>query len=160
MYMCHRINKIRRENFCKHGSHGRRARSVVHFSISFAVLAKIDHELFVLFVFTKVPAKTKVRLRVLHHLKVIVFSFSFRGTNSLLVDAVLPWVFPRPQNWFQTLLNSRALEFWFKENFRVSRQTFDHICHLVGPNLERQNTRFREAIPLQLPSVLQLVYGD
>ena len=76
MYMCHRINKIRRENFCKHGSHGRRARSVVHFSISFAVLAKIDHELFVLFVFTKVPAKTK-SVACFARLKVIVFSFSF-----------------------------------------------------------------------------------
>ena len=58
------------------------------------------------------------------------------------------WVFPRPQNWFQGLLNNQALEFWWKENFRVSRETFDHICRLVGPNLQRQDTRLREAIPV------------
>ena len=54
------------------------------------------------------------------------------------------WVFPRPQNWFEELLTNRAVDFWWKENFRVSRVTFDRICHLVGPALERQNTRFRE----------------
>ena len=58
------------------------------------------------------------------------------------------WVFPRPQNWFEELLTNRAVDFWWKENFRVSRVTFDRICHLVGPALERQNTRFREAIPV------------
>ena len=52
------------------------------------------------------------------------------------------WVFPRPQNWFEELLTNRAVDFWWKENFRVSRVTFDRICHLVGPALERQNTRF------------------
>ena len=43
------------------------------------------------------------------------------------------WVFPRPQNWFQELLNSRALDHWWKENFRLSRATFEYICRLVGP---------------------------
>ena len=35
------------------------------------------------------------------------------------------WVLPRPQMWFQQLLNDRALDHWWKENFRVSRATFD-----------------------------------
>ena len=61
------------------------------------------------------------------------------------------WVFPRPQNWFEELLTNRAVDFWWKENFRVSRVTFDRICYLVGPALERQNTRFREAIPVTKP---------
>ena len=46
------------------------------------------------------------------------------------------WVFPRSQNWFEELLTNRAVDFWWKENFRVSRVTFDRICHLVGPALE------------------------
>ena len=58
------------------------------------------------------------------------------------------WVFPRPQNWFQGLLNDRVIDHWWKENFRVSRGTFEFICQLVGPNMERQNTRMREAIPV------------
>ena len=112
------------------------------------------------FLFLQRSRRRRSQLRVLHALRLLCFHFRFRNQLATRRRRTAR-VFPRPQNWFQTLLNSRALEFWFKENFRVSRQTFDHICHLVGPNLERQNTRFREAIPLQLPSVLQLiVYGD
>ena len=73
------------------------------------------------------------------------------------------WVFPRPQNWFEELLTNRAVDFWWKENFRVSRVTFDRICHLVGPALKRQNTRFREAIPVTkrvAASLWRLATGD
>ena len=38
------------------------------------------------------------------------------------------WVFPRPQYWFETLFHSNALNMWWKENFRVSRETFNFIC--------------------------------
>lgn len=58
------------------------------------------------------------------------------------------WVFPRPQNWFQGLLNDRVIDHWWKENFRVSRGTFEFICQLVGPSMEHQKTRMREAIPV------------
>ena len=58
------------------------------------------------------------------------------------------WVFPRPQNWFQQLLNNNAVDHWWKENFRVSCNTFEYICQLVGPALQRQNTRMRDAIPV------------
>ena len=50
------------------------------------------------------------------------------------------WIFPRPQNWFQELLNNRALDLWWKENFRVSRATFEYICRLVGPVLVKKRT--------------------
>ena len=38
------------------------------------------------------------------------------------------WVLPRPQYWFETLFHSNALNMWWKENFRVSRETFNFIC--------------------------------
>ena len=56
------------------------------------------------------------------------------------------WIFPRPQNWFQELLNNRALDHWWNENFRVSRATFEYICRLVGPAIVRQNTRMHDAV--------------
>ena len=34
------------------------------------------------------------------------------------------WVLPRPQYWFETLFHSNALNMWWKENFRVSRETY------------------------------------
>ena len=42
------------------------------------------------------------------------------------------WVLPRPQYWFETLFHSNALNMWWKENFRVSRETFNFICATVG----------------------------
>ena len=50
------------------------------------------------------------------------------------------WVLPRPQYWFETLFHSNALNMWWKETFRVSRETFNFICATVGPVIQRQDT--------------------
>ena len=50
------------------------------------------------------------------------------------------WVLPRPQYWFETLFHSNALNMWWKEKFRVSRETFNFICATVGPVIQRQDT--------------------
>lgn len=59
------------------------------------------------------------------------------------------WVLPHPHMWFQQLLNYHALDHWWKENFRVTRGTFEYICQLVGPALQRQDTHMRNAIPVE-----------
>ena len=53
------------------------------------------------------------------------------------------WVWPRPQNWFKNLLASPALDFLWKEHFRVTRETFEFLCDLVRVKLQKQQTRFR-----------------
>ena len=70
------------------------------------------------------------------------------------------WIFPRPQNWFQELLNNRVLDHWWKENFRVSRATFEYICRLVGQAIVRQKTRMRDAVPVGDWWVLSLMWTD
>ena len=50
------------------------------------------------------------------------------------------WVLRRPQYWFETLFHSNALNMWWKENFRVSRKTFNFFCATVGPVIQRQDT--------------------
>ena len=92
--------------------------------------------------------RRRLRLRLLQSLQMLYLFYR----NRRLQVARRPrraWVFPRPQNWFQELLNSRALDHWWKENFRVSRATFEYICRLVGPAIARQNTRMRVAIPVE-----------
>ena len=37
------------------------------------------------------------------------------------------WLWPRPQNWFHSLLASRDLNFLWKEHFRVTRETFEYL---------------------------------
>ena len=59
------------------------------------------------------------------------------------------WVYPRPQHWLEEMLNNRALNSLWKRHFRVSRGTFDYICGIVSLDIQRQNTRFRQAIPVQ-----------
>ena len=55
------------------------------------------------------------------------------------------WVPPRPQYWFENLLNSNALNMWWNENFRVTRETFQSICTAVAPVIQRQDTILQAA---------------
>ena len=59
------------------------------------------------------------------------------------------WVYPRPQFWFEQLLVNRYQDHLWREHFRVSRDTFEYTCGLVGPQLMRQNTILREAITVE-----------
>ena len=89
--------------------------------------------------------RRRLRVRFLQSLQLLYLSYRTR----LLQVARRPrraWVFPCPQNWFQELLNNRALDHWWKENFRVSRATLEFICRLVGPAISRRNTRMRDAV--------------
>ncbi|XP_068757488.1 uncharacterized protein [Montipora capricornis] len=68
------------------------------------------------------------------------------------------WSLPRPQLWFE-----RWLDGWWKENFRVSRATFEYICGLVGLALSRQDTAMRAAVPVEKrvsTSLWRLATGD
>ena len=59
------------------------------------------------------------------------------------------WAYPRPQHWLEEMLNNRVLHSLWKKHFRVSRGTFDYICGIVSRDIQRQNTRLRQAIPVQ-----------
>ena len=89
---------------------------------------------------------SRLQLRFLQSLQ--LFYLYLRRRRLVARQPRRAWVFLRPQNWFQRLLNDRVLDNWRKENFRMSRSTFEFICQLVGPNMKRQNTRMREAIPV------------
>ena len=56
------------------------------------------------------------------------------------------WVYSRLQFWFEQLVVNRYQDLLLREHFRVSRDTFEHICGLVGPELVRQNTILHQAI--------------
>ena len=57
------------------------------------------------------------------------------------------WVYPRPQGRFEEMYGNPVMFSLRKNDFRVSKETFDYICQLVGPYLSRQNPRLRKAIP-------------
>ena len=75
----------------------------------------------------------------------------------------IAWVLPRPQYWFDNLLNSNALNMWWRENFRVTRETFHFICTAVAPVIRRQDTILRAAIPVETRTAIglwRLATGD
>ena len=59
------------------------------------------------------------------------------------------WVWPRLQNWFKNLLASPALDFLWKEHFRVTRETFEFLCNLVRVKLQKQQARFRVPVSVE-----------
>ena len=103
---------------------------------------------FLAYLFLGRARRRRIQFRVLQTLRVLYLHCRHRRQLAARRRPRTAWVFPRPQNWFQGLLNNQALKFWWKENFRVSREIFDHICCLVRPNLQRRDTRLREAIPV------------
>ena len=56
------------------------------------------------------------------------------------------WAWPRNQFWFESLLQGDFVEDWWKENFRISRRTFEYIVRVVGPDLTKRDTRLRQCI--------------
>ena len=58
------------------------------------------------------------------------------------------WSYPRPKGWSEEMYRNPDTSTLWKNHFRVSGDTFDYICQLVGPELSRQNTRLRRATPL------------
>ena len=57
-----------------------------------------------------------------------------------------PWAWPRNQFWFESLLQGDFVEDWWKENFRISRRTFEYIFRVTGPDLSKRDTRLRQSI--------------
>ena len=90
------------------------------------------------------------QLLLLQHLKrsrrkrLILLQIALRKTRRVR----RAWSWPRNQFWFETLLNGNFVEEWWKENFRISRRTFEYIVRLVGPVLAKKDTRLRECIPV------------
>ena len=60
------------------------------------------------------------------------------------------WAFPRPQLWFETLLNDPTgeLDGEWRGNFWVHKRTFQAICDKIGPEIAKEDTRMRDAVPV------------
>ena len=77
------------------------------------------------------------QLLLLQHLKrsrqkrLILLQITLRKTRCVR----RAWSWPRNQFWLETLLNGYFIEAWWKEDFRISRRTFECIVRLVGRNL-------------------------
>ena len=98
----------------------------------------------------------------LYHFLITEEEFRLRRRNGQMLLTILAqikqqnvqrrrraWVWPRPQNCFKNLLASPALDFLWKEHFRVTRGTFEFLCDLVRVKLQKQHTRFRAPVSVE-----------
>uniref|UniRef100_A0A672HFQ1 DDE Tnp4 domain-containing protein n=1 Tax=Salarias fasciatus TaxID=181472 RepID=A0A672HFQ1_SALFA len=58
------------------------------------------------------------------------------------------WAFSRSSDWWDVIVPGFTTAQWAL-NFRVSEDTFQHLCEKVRPAVEKQNTTFRACVPLR-----------
>lgn len=59
----------------------------------------------------------------------------------------LIWSYPKNNRWWLEIVSSMNKK-QFKDNFRVEYDTFLKVVKLIGPYLEKKNTKLRDAIPV------------
>ena len=59
------------------------------------------------------------------------------------------WCRPRSVQWWSDVWSGRYGEAWWKENLRMSRDTFNVLCQDLRPHIERQETRLRMPIGVE-----------
>ena len=62
------------------------------------------------------------------------------------------WAIERPQHWFDRLwanVEFDTLDDYWKQEFRFSKQSFNDIVNIVAGDMEKRDTTFRKAIPIQ-----------
>ena len=62
------------------------------------------------------------------------------------------WTFNREELWFRHMWNNRndlAIRQQFRADFRMTPDTFSDIVTLARNRLEKQDSRFREAVPIE-----------
>lgn len=58
------------------------------------------------------------------------------------------WTFDRTSEWWDVIVPGFTNAQWI-ENFRMSEETFNHLCNKLRPALELKNTNFRRCMPLK-----------
>ena len=78
-------------------------------------------------------------------------------SGDLNVNGGRIWVHERREFWFTDLWNNPGLhEIRWKEDFRMTRPTFEYIVLLVRPFITKRDTRFRKTIPVEKRAAIAL----
>eukprot|EP00795_Rhopilema_esculentum_P003531 gene3531-2015_t len=71
---------------------------------------------------------------------------------NLLRTAKRVWSIEKPQQWFDRLWDNEefdTLDDYWKQEFRFSKRSFNDILKIVAGDMEKIDTKFRKAIPIQ-----------
>ena len=59
------------------------------------------------------------------------------------------WCVHRSNQWWETVRSGCMGDKWWKENFRLSRDTFNILCNELRPHISKQRTCLREPIGVE-----------
>ena len=59
------------------------------------------------------------------------------------------WCKERSTDWWMGVVRGDYGDEWWYNNLRMSKETFDSLCLEIRPYLERQDTRFRQAVSVE-----------
>ena len=85
---------------------------------------------------------TKMRARL-----IIVLISSYTIMNTRIPRQV--WCYTRSCKWWEHVVCHSFSQADWRENFRLSHETFNYICDKLKPTIMKQDTRFRRAISVE-----------
>ena len=69
------------------------------------------------------------------------------------------WVRPGRNNiWWKNIVSGISLQDEWRENFRVSRETFDYLCNELRPFLQKKETHLRKPVIAETQVAVTLYY--
>lgn len=92
----------------------------------------------------------RLRLLALRGRSRVMEAYFYHPRRKICRRRKVAWVLERPQFWFENMVLKQYADNIWQEHFRISRQTFQFACNLVGPHLVRQDTNMRCAIPVRV----------
>ena len=88
---------------------------------------------------------SRTRLKHLYLTNYLLFTLKTRRARRV-------WEFEREERWFDAMvqrINDDDAQLEWKKDFRVTGRTFQEIVRIVRPRLEKRDTQFRKAIPIE-----------
>ena len=63
------------------------------------------------------------------------------------------WSYPKEEYWFQDMWDNRCVANYqgnrWKQDFRMNGETFEKLVIILAPQLRKEDTSFRRAIPIE-----------
>lgn len=73
------------------------------------------------------------------------------------------WQWERDQNFFEEMFRNQNIQLLFKQYFRINKETFNKLCNLLRPELEKETTQLRSPVTLEKRvaiAIRRLAKGD
>ena len=73
------------------------------------------------------------------------------------------WQWEVDQNFFEEMFRNQNIQLLFKQYFRINKETFNKLCNLLRPELEKETTQLRSPVTLEKRvgiAIRRLAKGD